>query len=422
MTKSSLTTLLIKVWVGISLIAVLSTCVCAAEPNINSPSARIGAQQFAILPWGGLPSKQGGFWGYSSNIDAVMQDLFDAGFNIAGITEIGNIAAAKKHHLAIIASGMPSIKKLSDADAVAASKKWLASYSYDPALLGVFLQDEPSSSAFKQIARSVNTLKSINPNIRPYVNLLPNYAPVGMLGAESYDAYIDKFVNTCNPKLLCYDNYAFSEETGLDADRYYSNLEIIRNKSLYYKLPFWNIVLSNAHFKYAEPTQATISLQVFSSLAYGVKGLAYFTYYTPTSGNFRLAAINQFGKKTKTWDYIQFANLQVHRLAPTYLKLHSVNVFHTTNIPNGCRGLESSLHLSAVDGENLLVGEFEDANKVPYVLLVNKSLTNSTSVVPKFKQEGDMAFTNPYTGEDDGFSGEHLWLAPGQGVLVHLQK
>ncbi len=413
---------LTKVWGSISLLAILTTCVCAAEPDINKPNARVSAAQIAILPWGGLPSKQGGFWGYSNNIDAVMQDIYDAGFNTAGITDIGNITAAKKHNLSIIASGMPSIKKLSDADALTSTKKWLASTAKEPALLGVFLQDEPSSSAFKQIARSVNTLKNINPNIRPYVNLLPNYAPVGMLGAESYDAYVDRFVNECHPKMLCYDNYSLFEDKGFDADRYYSNLEIMRNKALYYRLPLWNIVLSNAHFKYAEPTQATISLQVFSSLAYGVKGLAYFTYYTPTSGNFRQAAINQFGKKTKTWDYIQFANLQVHRLAPTYLKLHSVNVFHTTNIPKGCRGLESSQHLSAVDGENLLVGEFEDANKVPYVLLVNKSITSSTNVVPKFKQEGDMAFTNPYTGEEDGFSGEHLWLAPGQGVLVHVQK
>ena len=72
--------------------------------------------------------------------------------------------------------------------------------------------------------------------------------------------------------------------------------------ALRHALPFWNIVLSNAHFNYAEPTPAGFRFQAYTTLAYGARGISYFTYFAPPAGDYRLAAIDQFGNKTATWD------------------------------------------------------------------------------------------------------------------------
>ena len=58
------------------------------------------------------------------------------------------------------------------------------------------------------------------------------------------------------------------------------------------------------------------------------RGIAYFTYFTPEVGNFRMAPIDQFGHETQTWQWMRNVNLQVGKLAPTLLKLKSDRAYH----------------------------------------------------------------------------------------------
>lgn len=70
----------------------------------------------------------------------------------------------------------------------------------------------------------------------------------------------------------------------------------------------------------------------------------------------------------------------------------------------------------------MLVGEFEGPKKTPYVMVVNKSIKGSTYFNIKFKEQGKIVTTSPYTGTDADFTGEQVWLAPGQGMLLHLER
>jgi len=105
---------------------------------------------------------------------------------------------------------------------------------------------------------------------------------------------------------------------------------------------------------------------------------------------------------------------------PTYVTLRSVNVFHHPNVPEGCRGLDTSRHLSAVSGGNLLVGEFVGPEGQPYVLVVNKDLHGSTVFSLEPKVAGAISVISAYTGMPTGFAGEQVWLAAGQGMLLRL--
>ncbi len=398
------------------------------EDNVYT-TGRVNAHDFMIFPWGSMPAEgeigsymPEGPAGKKPNWDSTMKDLWECGFNATGFTSLDALPTAKKYGLGVFAQNNPMNPQMTEEQAVQAVKKLLDSCHNDPALLGIYIRDEPNSADFPHLAMMSRATQKASKTLLPYLNLLPDYATNGQLGAESYGEYIDKFVKTCSPVFLSYDNYSLFEGTGLNEDRFYSNLESMRAKGLQHNLPFWNIVLGNCHFEYQEPSQATINVQVWSSLAYGARGISYFTYYAPLIGNYRSASIDQFGFRTKTWGYIQHMNYQIHKLAPIYLKLKSVNVFHTGYMPKGSQGLESSHYLSGIEGKNLLVGEFMGPNQQQYVLVVNKSTTNSTWFNPAFKDKGTVMCVNAYRGIEWGFTGENLYLAPGQGMLLYLKK
>jgi hypothetical protein len=387
-------------------------------------SDRVSAQDFTILPWGGMPAigSGGSFWSSAQSMDDAVRDLWECGFNTTGFCGPDWIEPARKYKIAVILQNSKIGGDIPYRQAVKEVRELIGEHVDDPAVLGVCLRDEPIVRDYPHLAKWAKAVLAVAPNQLPYINLLPNYdGIVPYLGAESYDDYLDKFVAVCNPKFLSYDNYSLFERRGLDADRFYSNLEAMRAAALRHKLPFWNIILGNAHFTYSEPTQASISVQVYSSLAYGVRGLSYFTYYSPIIGNYRLAAIDHFNNRTPTWNYVRYANLQMHKLMPHYLKLKSINVFHYPNIPAGCQGLQTSKVLAELKGNDLLVGEFMGPRSTPYVMVVNKSLTDSTHFGVKFKKTEDKAPVKSicsYTGEELGFEGENCWLAPGQGMLL----
>ena len=87
----------------------------------------------------------------------------------------------------------------------------------------------------------------------------------------------------------------FYEAVDFPGGNYWNKLEQMRAVAKRHDLPFWNIVLACAHFNFREPTQADLRFEVYSSLAYGACGIAYFMYFMRRHhcGNYRAAAIDQ---------------------------------------------------------------------------------------------------------------------------------
>lgn len=368
-------------------------------------------EEFAVLPWGWTPG------------DApTLESIRACGFNLAGFVAPEHLDAVANAGLQCIVSDSEThvsdeIAALEETEIERRVTSLVSRVGNHPAAFGFYLRDEPGANAFPGLGRWAAEFKKASPGKPAYINLFPNYASSAQMNVPTYEEYVESFVTTVQPAFISYDHYALMAG-GTLRDGYFSNLEIVRAASLKHGLPFWNIVLSNAHFDYAEPSPAGFRFQLYTTLAYGARGVSYFTYFTPNVGNYRLGPIDQFGNKTPTWDMLRNVNLQLHRLGPLYLTLKSVNVFHHPNVPGGCSGMDTSRFLSSLSGGDLLVGEFEDTGANPFVMVVNKSLQASTNFQLAFKTPGTIQFVSPYTGSLNNWAGENVWLAPGQGMLL----
>ncbi len=395
----------------VALVAGLSVTVTAAtEVKMMEPS------EFTILPWGETPG----------DVD-VLKEIRACGFNLAGFVRPEGLDAVTQAGLrCLVIDGSVQVgdaeAQLDQAEIDKRVEALVKRVGDHKAVFGYYLRDEPSAGAFPGLGRWAAAFAKADPDALAYINLLPNYATTGQLGTPTYEEYLESFVRNVKPKFLSYDHYALMDDGSLRGG-YFQNLEAMRKAALKHNLPFWNIVLSNAHFNYAEPTPAGFRFQAYTTLAYGARGISYFTYFSPHIGNYRLAPIDQFGEKTPTWDMLRNVNMQIHKLGPVYVTLKSVNVFHHPEVPEGCSGIATSKWLKNVQGlTNLLVGEFQGPNGEPYVMVVNKDLRNSTWLVVEFKEAGQIMRVSAYTGATNPWVGEDCWLAAGQGMLLCLKK
>ena len=364
-------------------------------------------------------------WNSVGNDPAVLKKMKDCGLTVAGFVAPKTLDACQAAGLKAIVSD----KRVSGYDWTAVKPEvarsnvtsLIAEVGKHPAVYGYYLRDEPPAGFFPGLARVAEVIRELAPDKWAYINLFPDYAENWQLQATNYQDYLERFVNTVHPTTLSYDNYAIMEDGGW-RQNFWSNLESMRAVALKYNLPFWNIVLSVGSLVYREPSAADLQLQVYSSLAYGARGIAYFTYFTSETGNYRMAPIDQFGHETATWDYMRSVNLQVQKLAPTLLQLTSDEVYHFGSVPAGSHGPSTNSLVTAADGQ-ILVGDFTHKDGTRYVMLVNKDLKKSIPCWPKFRQApAKVEKVSQYSGRLSAYEGENIWLAPGAGVLLKLSN
>lgn len=374
-------------------------------------------------------------WGTAPSDPEQLRWMKEAGLNVAGFSAVSEIDRVRQAGLACFvrdprASGYDWEKLPPESEIRTRVRELKREIGDNPAVLGFYLRDEPHASLMPGLAKVAAILREEMPDQWPYVNLFPSRVSTERVGVATYEEYVKLLVDTIKQPFISYDNYSLVG--GEMLDYFWENLEIIRRISLEKKVPFWNCILANAHFNYMEPSDATFNLQVYATLAYGGRGIQYFTYYSPQIGNYRLGAIDQFGDRTPTWHMLRRINKQLHALAPTMVKLRSTGVYHHPEPPPSAKPLAESRLVERVEmvqryvtppvAGRFLVGEFEDAQGRPYVMLVNKDLRHSFRFAIHLKQPGrKLIHVSPYSGKEEPFGREMDWLAPGAGTLFRVE-
>jgi hypothetical protein len=405
-------------------IVILAMMATAAFGQITKHPPRPKPREFAIMAWGDSPSDL-----------QQLEGMRDAGLNISGFCRAADLEKVKSMGLTCFVedqfiTSFDPLRLPPDDEIRRGISSLGKQVAGNPAALGFFLRDEPSAAMMPGLGRLAALIHEAMPEMWPYVNLFPSRVSAERLGTNDYDSYVRLLVKALGQPFLSYDNYSLVN--GEMLDYFYTNLEIVRRLGLETSTPFWNCILANSHFNYMEPSDATFNLQVYATVAYGGRGIQYFTYFAPTVGNYRLAAIDQFGNRTATWDMLRRINNQIHALAPTLVGLHSTGVYHYPDVPDQAQALANSKLIESVEltqrlvknpiSGRFLVGEFEDSNHRPYFMIVNKDLRNSFQFNIHLRQKDrKLIRVSPYSGEEEPFGGEMDWLAPGSGILFRVE-
>jgi len=321
-------------------------------------------------------------------------------------------------------------------------------YKTHESFAGFFTLDEPLTPEYTGNNNQYNAVAHYFEKMRGtgyinYSNLFPNYAMIPPVPSQGYDYYVQQYINHCHPDYLSYDNYfaqwafpnvARTDTTGTNGNWFY-NLDSIERMASNNEIPFMSFHLSTGHMSYRVPTRADMQWDVNTSLAFGAKGVLYFTYQMPkewVDGSTDTSSwyskyggfVDENGNKTTVFSNGKEINEQVNRMDHVLMNSQRVDLFSIGNsplpLPSSVRSGNSSREMSNLSSNNdLLVGTFDRNGKTSFYI-VNNNLTSSASGTATFINhiEANAYFNNgtyAISGTKFDFS-----LDAGEAVLLEL--
>jgi hypothetical protein len=312
-------------------------------------------------------------------------------------------------------------RRISTDDARRLMQLMLTDYTPFPAFAGFDVYDEPAPAKFPTVAAVNALVRELAPTLLPYSNLIPGTGP-------EYAALVKNFVDTTHPPVLSFDRYPILD-SGLDIN-YFDNWAIIRRAGLAAGIPTWVYIQSVKFQNRVVPTEAQLRWQVNISLAYGAKGILYFTYWTPEEArgeNFASAIITPDGQRTPLYDAATRVNREWLTPVGRQLKpLVSVSTTHANDnpLPPGTEAFTPNDHVTSIEGGPVVVGQFhtptDDGTR--WVLVANRSDRADTTATVTFGPAATR--TEQFRAESADYAGVtgpvSVQLAAGDATLFRL--
>ena len=238
-----------------------------------------------------------------------------------------------------------------------------------PGLYGYHLRDEPRFHVLPRLAKVSDFIRSMDPYHLIYINHFP---PIRGFGAPTIEWFWREYIRLCRPTMLSYDHYPVQVGTAEEVERdahlpnvfpsgklvvkpdFYEALDLLRALSNSHAIPFWAFTCAVRHGAYPTPEEGHMRFQLFNDLAYGARGLQYFTYAHDQ------AMVRPDGSTTETWEMARRINREIHVLAPVLKGLTNIGTFHHGPLWSGTRALprsEEPLSVT-VEGDPVSVGFF----------------------------------------------------------------
>lgn len=251
----------------------------------------------------------------------------------------------------------------------------LAQMETDPAVWTYHGGDEPSETAFAEIARRQQLLRAGGARKALWYNLLPTY---GFKSYEDYEHHVRAYLETVQSTFFTFDHYCLSAGNKSYGRDFYANLELVRRQAQEHSVD-WGVILQLVAFGgMRSPDEAELRWQAFSSLAYGARAIGWFTYLTEVEYggmNWRDAVLDREGFRTRHYSMLVRLNAEMRQLGRTLVGLTSTGVYHTEPSPELTSPISEAKLVRSVEGAAVLVGEFVAADGTPYLMVVNRDFT-----------------------------------------------
>ena len=347
-------------------------------------------------------------------------------------------------------------------------KKYLEAFN-DKYSYGWYIWDEPGRNRkfcstlnltpnddYADINTMVKQIRSDSTfnNKLDFVNLFPTYWD-GTPTLKDYEKYIDAFVSSqeFKPRVLCADSYPWRKpEFGGFRKDYYSNLEVIRKKSNQYDTPFWMIVLSSGHMEYENLSIEEISLQVYSALAFGAKGIGYYLYSKSWAKQGYTSWILEDNIDNDNvpdslhgplYLPVKKLNEQIQALGKTLMNLECVEVIQTSDYPNNQKDISQTLfrtnqsnslvkeilnNKEQITDSTILIGVFDNkidtTAKGKYLMIVNKDVNVNSNCVLTLNDNHNIFKFDKDNGDNSFITKSNklnIIISPGSGELYYIE-
>lgn len=357
--------------------------------HAQSPSAgtRWKQKQFLITFWCPPPAT-----------DEALARVAAEGFNLTWTPPEGLDVAARHGLRSMLQSPLLQPEVLDDPAKRAELDALIEHVKNHPALEAYHLTDEPGAGAFPAWGRLVAYLRERDPAHLAYINLYPTYANEQQLGVPAdaaerakvgyptdfagvdtsdktvlrYREHLKQFVTTVDPDLISYDHYHFLKTTnGLPSDgkQYFLNLGLIRRMALEADKPFLNIIQANTIEKsWRLPNAEELRWLVFTTMAYGGRGISYFTYWGPKAYN----GLYQDGQPMPLLQPVVALNREIVKFGPVLMELDSLGAYHTAPLPYGAETMPSPGSVQIAGPGEFVVGVFGQNARPSAFMIVNR--------------------------------------------------
>ncbi len=298
------------------------------------------------------------FWCPPPATDTNLATVAAEGYNLTWTPESG-LDVAHRHGLkAMLQDPLLTPESLDDAGKKASLKALVERVRTHPALEAYYIVDEPSAGAFGGLGRLADFLREHDPAHFTYINLFPTYANNTQLGNKgdtvtAYREHLRQFSAAVKPALISYDHYHFFKNR--DGAEYFLNLAMIRDSAREAKVPFLNIIqASTIENSWRLVNADELRFLVYSTLAYGGRGISYFLYWGPTN----YGGIYQDGVRSPLAAPITKLNREIESLSPALMSLESRAVYHAAPVPRGGEAVPDSSPVRFEGDPDCLLGLF----------------------------------------------------------------
>ena len=359
------------------LLSVTSTCLAADGWRMD---------EFMVSGWGGPTDK------------ATARAFVDAGFNTV-MSKVEHLELCRAHGLQAI---------LFDA-----TPEFAAEHHGDEAIWGYYVQDEPKAEEFANAGERLAAFQAADPTHPGYINLMAWMD-------------LDQYFQTAKPWFLSYDYYQWWWGSG----NHFGRLAAHRAAALKAGVPLICWVEGNADKRYERgeagagylpDNAARLRQSVYTALAYGLKGIQWFT-----TG----LVFTETGELTESGVDVSRINADLVALGPILVRLRSTDVWHTSPIPEGEKGLPEDGRI-ATSAQDLLIGALvDDEDGAQYLVVVNKSIERAqwstlaigqvAAAVEKLDRKA-RRWRVQATPNAAHVADVDLRLEPGDGVLLRLR-
>jgi len=319
-------------------------------------------------------------------------------------------------------------------------------YLKEPSVVGVQVIDEPNYLDLKPIGDFYHALAEVDNTKVGFTNLFPFGASgqqlameddFNTIGAwETYKKYATHFLDTTNSTYVLYDQYfSHIHQNPLTPDTTHStfrSLSFYSNLTRQRGIVFWSAVASYRHGSHSLYTPKETRWTTNISLAYGAKGIEYYTYWPSVAGvdettwanPGRAGMVTEGGIPHDTYYTIQDINKNIKAvdeyLMPAEFKgMHrygeAVTFLEECDIINPPSVVD-------VKGGNALMGIFKNGAKDVYYIVNNSIDCGLTPFTVTFPKKANAHLVNGSTDKQlNSVYAAGFTLSAGEAMLLEVE-